>query len=257
LEENQTGLCLARGNVNNEIVCLNYGRVTSLALDPIEKKPLYRFFPGMKILSVGSFGCNMKCGFCQNYGISMVGSDCEHVYISPEELVQKSDELVSQKNIGIAFTYNEPLIGYEYVVDVARINKLKTVLVTNGLINEKPLMELLPYIDAMNIDLKCFSSGFYEKLKGDFEMVKRTIELSVQQCHVEVTTLIIPGENDSVEEITQLCKWLGSVNKDIPLHLSRFFPRYRYSGGSTEVSKIYELCNIAKEFLNYVYAGNV
>ncbi|HPF56355.1 MAG TPA: radical SAM protein, partial [Clostridiales bacterium] len=167
---------------------------------------------------------------------------------------------VPEGNIGLAFTYNEPLIWYEYVRDCAKLlreNGLKTVLVTNGMICLEPLLELLPLIDAMNIDLKGFSQKFYDLVKGDFETVKQTIALSAQQCHVEVTTLVIPGLNDDPKEIEDEAKWLASVNPEIPLHLSRFFPRYKMNDHrSTPIETIYDLRNIAAKYLKYVFFGN-
>jgi len=253
-------MCRARANLDGEIRCLNYGRLTSLSLDPIEKKPLARFCPGSLILSAGSFGCNLNCGFCQNYGISMADGTAETVSVTPEILVRKAKELIPKGNIGLAFTYNEPLIGYEFVYDcasLARENGLKTVLVTNGMICFHPLKNLLPYIDAMNIDLKGFSEDFYKKLGGDLETVKNTIVLSSKSCHVEVTTLVIPGENDSPGEMEKEAKWLASVDPDIPLHISRFFPRYRMlDKAPTSLETIYALRDTASQYLNYVYTGN-
>ncbi len=260
LAEGQTGFCRARSNRGGVIKADNYGLVTSMALDPIEKKPLYRFHPGSMILSVGSFGCNLRCPFCQNYGISMCGSDyAKASYVSPDELVEHAEALISKGNIGIAFTYNEPLIGYEYVRDCARLAKergLKTVLVTNGYINERPLKELLPLIDAMNIDLKAFTEQFYRSISGHIEPVKKAIEAASKECHVEVTTLIIPGENDSRQEMRSLSEWLAGIDKEIPLHISRFFPRYRMQKDATPVETVYSLKETARENLKYVYEGN-
>jgi pyruvate formate lyase activating enzyme len=231
-----------------------------MALDPIEKKPLYRFHPGSMILSVGSFGCNLRCPFCQNHGISMCDREAVRAsYIAPEELTAEAEALVQRGNIGIAFTYNEPLIGYEYVRDCAGLAKergLKTVLVTNGYINERPLKELLPIIDAMNIDLKAFTEEFYKSISGHIEPVKKAIEAASSECHVEVTTLIIPGENDSPGEMRLLSEWLAGISDNIPLHISRFFPRYRMQKDATPVETVCSLADIARENLKYVYEGN-
>ena len=261
LEEGQTGLCRARRNIGGRVVCDNYGKVTSLSLDPIEKKPLRRFYPGTKILSVGSYGCNLCCPFCQNSAISM--ADGEHariVEVSPEGLAEKAEELVVRGNIGIAYTYNEPLVGYEFVRDCAALVKargLKNVAVTNGCICEEPLKELLPLIDAMNIDLKGFTGRFYKMVGGDLNTVTRTIERSAQSCHVEVTTLVIPGENDSEEEMDALSGWLASVDAEIPLHVTRFFPCFKMDDrGPTPVETVYRLAEIARGHLRYVYEGN-
>lgn len=261
LEEGQTGFCRARGNRDGEIVCLNYGKLTSLALDPIEKKPLRRFFPGSMILSVGSFGCNLRCPFCQNSEISMAGeSDVSTVFMSPEMLVRKALDLVPSGNIGLAYTYNEPLVGYEYVRDCAELahgRGLKNVVVSNGTICEEPLLALLPLIDAMNIDLKGFTQEFYDKLSGNLETVKRAISLSAKQAHVEVTTLVITGENDSEAEMDALSAWLAGVDPEIPLHISRFFPCYKMlDRPPTPVETVYRLVETAKKHLRFVYSGN-
>ncbi|XOQ48553.1 MAG: Pyruvate formate-lyase 1-activating enzyme [Eubacteriales bacterium] len=261
LQEGQTGFCRARSNEGGKIVCKNYGRLTALALDPIEKKPLQRFYPGSRILSVGSYGCNLRCPFCQNCEISMAdGEQIETVEVSPAALVGKALELLPRGNIGIAYTYNEPLVGYEYVRDCAKLAKehsLKNVVVTNGNINEKPLQALLPDIDAMNIDLKGFTERFYTAIGGNLETVKRSIQIAAERCHVEVTTLVIPGENDSVEEMDALSRWLAGVSPEIPLHVSRFFPRWRMTDrGPTPVETIDCLAETARKNLRYVYKGN-
>lgn len=261
IEEGHIGLCNARKNKNGTIVCDNYGRMTAVALDPIEKKPLYHYYPGSKILSIGSYGCNLNCPFCQNCDISMVGKrDIETEQVDIEELVKKALQLRDRGNIGIAFTYNEPLIGFEFVRDCAaraREMNLKNVVVTNGYICEEPLKRLLPLIDAFNIDLKGFTESYYHKLRGDLETVKRSIELATAKCHVEITTLIVPGENDSEEEIEALSNWIANINPEIPLHISRFFPRWKmYDKEATPVNKVYHLAEIARKHLKYVYEGN-
>jgi pyruvate formate lyase activating enzyme len=262
IEEGHLGLCRARKNVNKKIICDNYGKITSLALDSIEKKPLYHFHPKSKILSVGSYGCNLNCPFCQNHDISMVGRKAiESSQVTCEELVEKA--LYYSKtmgNIGLAYTYNEPLIGYEFVRDCARLgqaNGLKNVLVTNGYICEEPLHELLPVIDGFNIDLKGFTDEYYSRLGGDLETVKRTITIASSHSHVEVTTLIVPGENDTDEEMMALSSWLAHINPGIPLHISRFFPRWKMKDkDATSVKQIYHLAEIARKNLKYVYEGN-
>jgi pyruvate formate lyase activating enzyme len=240
---------------------LNYGVVTAIALDPIEKKPLRHFYPGSRILSVGSFGCNLRCSFCQNYEISMAGIEEAHGRrMTPQSLVANALRLVGEGNIGLAYTYNEPLVGFEFVRDCAqeaKKNGLKNVLVTNGCFCEEPLREILPDIDALNIDLKAFNEKFYKKISGDLETVKQAIRIASETCHVEVTTLIVPGENDSEAEIRALSQWLGSVGRTIPLHLSRFFPRYEMMDReATDIAQVYHLADIARESLEFVYAGN-
>ena len=261
LDEGQTGLCRARGCRDGRVVPLNYGKLTSLALDPIEKKPLRRFHPGSFILSVGSFGCNLRCPFCQNYEISMASEgELYTVKFSPEQLADRATELVPQGNIGVAYTYNEPLVGYEYVRDLAVLiheRGMLNVLVTNGMVEEAPLRALLTSIDAANIDLKGFTTAWYKKLGGDLDTAKRSIMLAAEQCHTEVTTLLVPGENDSVDEIRDLARWLAGVDPNIPLHLSRFFPRYQMMDRLPEsVERVYRLADEARAYLTYVYTGN-
>ena len=270
LEEGQTGFCGGRTCRDGQVVAANYGKLTSLALDPIEKKPLKMFYPGSMILSLGSYGCNLRCPFCQNSSISWSQKAFEYKdradYYEPEEIVKTALNLHSRGNIGLAFTYNEPLIGYEFVRDTAKLAKesgLQNVLVTNGTATQKVLKEILPYIDAMNIDLKAFTEGFYKDfIGGDFQMVKDFITTAVQSCHVELTTLIIPGENDSEEEMRQLSTWVASLEnqtgKKIPLHITRFFPAFKLTDKDpTPVNIILRLVEIAKENLEFVFPGNI
>ena len=270
IEEGQSGFCGGRTCLNGQIVAANYGRLTAIALDPIEKKPLKMFRPVTQILSVGSYGCNLRCPFCQNSSISWSQQAFEYKEkadcYSPEEIVTTALNLRSRGNIGIAFTYNEPLIGYEFVRDTAKLAReagMQNVLVTNGTASQKVFGQISPYIDAMNIDLKAFTDRFYrEFLDGDFEIVKEFIEGAIQSCHVELTTLIIPDENDSEEEMRQLSNWISSLekryNKKIPLHITRFFPAFRLTDkGPTPVSTILELVETAKENLEFVFPGNI
>ena len=270
LEENSTGFCGSRTCQNGQIVAANYGKLTSLALDPIEKKPLKMFRPGSKVLSLGSYGCNLRCPFCQNYSISWSQKAFEYKdkaeYYTPQEIVKAALDFRAQGNIGLAFTYNEPLIGYEFVRDTAKLAKeagLENVLVTNGTATQKVLQEIAPYIDAMNIDLKAFTPRFYHDfVDGDFQMVKDFITGAVQSCHVELTTLIIPGENDSPQEMRELSAWVATLenqfNKKIPLHITRFFPAFKLTDKeATPISTIMNLVEIAKENLEFVFAGNV
>lgn len=262
LKEGQRGLCRARKNINGEITALNYGQVTAISLDPIEKKPLNRFHPGSSILSVGSFGCNLKCSFCQNHHISMASeNEIKVQFVKPEELINLALDLKDRGNIGIAYTYNEPLVGYEYVRDCAKLardNNLKNIVVTNGCFCQEPMKELLPFIDALNVDLKGFTSEFYKKIGGDLDTVKSFIKLASDYCHVEVTTLIIPGENDTEDEMRELSNFIFSVAPHIPLHISRFFPSYQMQDKRpTEIKTVYKLADIAREKLKYVYEGNV
>ena len=267
--EGQLGFCGGRIARNGRVEAYNYGRITSLALDPIEKKPLARFCPGSMILSVGSFGCNLRCPFCQNHEISWSGQAKRFAEtaetIRPEELVTLALSVRPRGNIGIAFTYNEPLIGYEFVRDTAKLAKaegLKTVMVTNGTAEPSILDELTPWIDVMNIDLKGFSDRYYKKvLDGDRQQVLSFIEAAAKACHVELTTLIVPGENDSEAEMQALSRWVSRLkNPDgtgVPLHISRFFPRFHMTDrAATDVRTIYRLAEVARESLDYVYTGN-
>ena len=273
IPEGGLGFCGARTCENGEVKAANYGRVTSLALDPIEKKPLARFHPGSYIVSVGSYGCNLRCPFCQNYQISWseearrLAKTAE--YIPPEELAAIAAQTKNRGNIGVAFTYNEPLIGWEYIRDTAKLvheQGMYNVIVTNGTASLEVLSELAPHIDAMNIDLKGFTDHYYnEVLGGDRAMTMAFIEEAVKHCHVELTTLIVPGENDSEDEIREMCAWIASLSgpnatgtgKDIPLHISRFFPRFNMTDRrATDVGLIYRLADIAREQLTYVYTGN-
>ena len=261
LDEGQAGFCRARVNRGGTVVPLSYGKVVSLALDPIEKKPLRRFHPGASILSVGSFGCNLRCPFCQNHEISMAGAgELRTEELSPGELAALAERMRPRGNLGAAYTYNEPLVGYEYVRDCAaavHARGMCNVLVTNGTIEEAPWRELLPRLDAANIDLKGFTQAWYERLGGDLETVKRNIAVAAEYCHIEVTTLLIPEENDGTDEIRALARWLADISPDIPLHLTRFFPRYRMTDRPpTPVETVYRLADVARETLRYVYPGN-
>ena len=258
LKDGQTGFCRARRNEHGANICANYGQLTSLAMDPIEKKPLIRFYPGSYILSAGSWGCNLACPFCQNHTISMhSGQDTRTVTVMPDELVRIA--LDHPESIGIAFTYNEPLIGWEYVLDCAvllRAHGLKTVLVTNGCIARSVMEKLIPYVDAMNIDLKG-DRTFYKELNGDYDAVRDTIAYVYDKCHLEVTSLIIPGKNDSEAWIRSEAEWLASLDPDIVLHLSRYFPRYRYTIPATEKDTVRRLRDIAAQYLHTVVTGNM
>jgi pyruvate formate lyase activating enzyme len=262
LKEGQTGRCRARKNENGKSVPVNYGKVTSVALDPIEKKPLARFYPGSMVLSVGSFGCNLSCPFCQNCGISTVGDGgIPTEFISPEELAALAKKLEARGNIGAAYTYNEPMVGYEYVRDASiEIKQLgmKNVVVTNGSVSTEALGEVLPYVDAYNIDLKCFTEAGYRALGGDLETVKAFIRAAADRAHVELTTLIVPGFNDDKNEMAALSAWVASVDRKIPLHITRFFPRYKMADKSpTNVAVLHGLADVAKKQLDTVLLGNV
>ncbi len=262
LKNGQSGLCRARKNENGQNLCLNYGKITSMALDPIEKKPLYMFYPGAKILSLGSFGCNLNCPFCQNDSISCADErTASWEYLSPGKLAGIAEGLKGEGNIGIAFTYNEPMIAWEFILDMAvEIKKrdMKNVVVTNGSVSLEILEKLLPYIDAFNIDLKGFTQAWYKKLGGDLQSVLDFIIRAAKGSHVELTTLIVPDENDSVEEMRHICEWIASVDKGIPLHITRFFPRRDMKERApTDIALMRRLYECAREELPNVFLGNV
>ena len=273
LREGQTGSCGARTSRDGEVRPDWYGKISSLALDPIEKKPLAQFHPGSLILSAGGLGCNLHCPFCQNHEIAQ--RDREGSFsvpaesMPPEELAELAAYYRPRGNIGLAFTYNEPLVCWEYVRDTAKLVRergMLNVMVTNGCAETAILDRLSPYVAAMNIDLKGFTDRYYrDVLGGDRRMVMDFIREAVQRCHVELTTLIVPGENDSEEEMLELSSWIaglgnvygGRTGKEIPLHISRFFPRYHMTDKRpTEVRKVYALVKAAEKNLRYVCPGN-
>ncbi len=262
LKEGQTGRCRARKNENGKSVCISYGLLTSIALDPIEKKPLAKFSPGSMILSAGSFGCNLACPFCQNASIAAAGEkDTVTERVPPESLAALSEKLSLRGNIGVAFTYNEPMVGFEYVRDTARLVRerhMKNVVVTNGSSSLEALEEVLPFIDAFNIDLKGFTPEYYKKLGGDLKTVQAFIRAAAGRSHVELTTLIVPGENDTPEEMQKLSAWVAGIDNAIPLHITRFFPHGRMRDRQpTDIGLMRRLAAIANEKLQTVLLGNV
>ncbi|RKD34152.1 AmmeMemoRadiSam system radical SAM enzyme [Thermohalobacter berrensis] len=256
IREGNIGICRVRKNDNGKLYTLNYGQITSYAYDPIEKKPLYHFYPGKNIFSIGSFGCNLKCSFCQNWQIAHETPPAQ--WAKPKDLITLANR---NNSIGIAYTYNEPSIWYEFVLETAneaKKNNLKNVLVTNGYIQEEPLKKLLPYIDAMNIDVKSFSNKYYKELcGGELEPVLRTVEIANKSVLVEITTLIVQDENDDLENLEKLFKWISSIDKEIPLHLTRYYPSYKLKNEATKIETIVKAKDIAKKYLDYVYIGNV
>lgn len=268
--DGKTGACGVRKNIDGKLVSIVYGKPIAIHIDPIEKKPLYHFYPGSRIFSIGTFGCNLSCRFCQNYDISQFNPTkdidaLENIkYLSPQEIV----ELCRYYGLKfIAFTYNEPTIFYEYMYDIAKLCKdpknnyeIKTVVVSNGQINEEPLRNLLPYIDAFNIDLKAFNERFYKILcNGDLETTKNTIKIIIEEKkHIEVTFLLIENYNDDKQEFLEMCKFLKSLDENIVLHISRAFPHYKLSFiKPTPIKLLDEFYNIAKSQLKNVYLGNV
>ena len=260
LSDGATGLCHARSAKDGKIVCDNYGHVTSLALDPIEKKPLAMFRPGSKILSAGSYGCNMHCRWCQNDSISRgyVRADV----LTPEELVEIALDTRRRGNIGIAYTYNEPSVGYEFVVDCAGLavqNGLVNVMVTNGMLSQERFDNLLSYIDAYNIDLKTGSASKYETIGGDISLICGNIKMaSSRGRHVELTTLVVPGFNDDEDDFGAIVDFIAGTDRNIPLHITRFFPAGEMRNAApTELDVLYRFRDIAKEKLENVFLGNV
>lgn len=250
------GQCRARENIDGKLYAINFGETTSIAMDTIEKKPLYHYHPGKLILSICPNSCNMKCPWCQNAEISQ--EEFPTRFVPPEDMVRIA---LKNASFGIAYTYTEPLTWFEYIKETGGLAKekgLKNVLVTNGMINEKPLLEILPLIGALNIDLKSMNPDVYKRtVKGDLETVLNTIRITKKHCHVEVTDLLIPDLNDSSEEIEKLVDFVEGIGVDTPLHFSRYFPHYRWTAPSTPTETIIRAYNIARERLHYVYVGNI
>lgn len=257
LADGGTGICRVRQNRRGELSLPYYGMLSALAMDPIEKKPLYHFHPGSRILSAGFYGCNFRCPFCQNYNISQQLAEGGSV-TTPEELVQAA---VRQGSVGIAYTYSEPLVHFEYILKsakLARENGLKNVLVTNGYINPTPAAELLEWIDAANVDLKSFNGDFYQdEIRGTLDPVLAFIKQAAGVVSLEVTTLVIPGKNDSTSEIRAISGFISDISAEIPLHLSCYYPTYKYTVKATTPDTVFDLARTAREKLKYVYEGNV
>ena len=263
IKAGNSGICGVRLNENGTLVAASYGKVSALHLDPIEKKPLYHFFPGSKILSVGSIGCNLDCAYCQNHDISQAEIGTYHIAqtFSPTQMV--SEALRYPENIGIAYTYSEPVVWFEYVLETAMAAHtagLKNVMVTNGFINEKPLSELLPFIDAFCVDLKAFSEPFYHKITaGALAPVLKSLK-QIRQAgkHLEIVNLVIPQINDNEAEFEAMLQWIANeLGENTIFHLSRYFPRYRLGIEPTPLYTLDKLAEIARQKLKFVYVGNV
>jgi len=257
LTEGKHGICGSRSMQQGRLVTDNYGELVTLAVDPIEKKPLYHFYPGAEITSTGANGCNLKCLHCQNWTISQ--EETHTTNVSPERLVQAA---LQHDSIGIAFTYTEPMIWFEYIMDTAPLCReagLKVVLVTNGYVNEAPLEELLAVTDAMNVDLKGIRPEFYKRIcKGKVEPILSNIRrIAGAGVHLEVTNLVIPTLNDADDDLTALADFVASVSDMIPLHLSAYRPEYKLDIPATPLETLLRAREIAEERLKYVYLGNV
>jgi len=255
LHEGELGFCRGRKVEQGRLFATNYARVAALAIDPIEKKPLYHYHPGTQILSLGPNGCNLNCIFCQNWEISREESPTEELDIDALYLMARR-----QQPMQVAFTYAEPLMWYEYIWDFAhKYPDVNVVIVTNGYLNQEPWKKLLPFIAAMNIDLKSIRNEFYRtQCGGSIEPVKRNIRMAYEAgVHIELTFLLIPGLNDSQEEIQELAEFIASIDRNIPLHISAYRPAYRLHIPATTSEQVKTACDVAAVYLNRVYAGNV
>ena len=257
IKEEKTGICRVRKNIEGKLYSLNYGKLTAIHDDPVEKKPLYHFMPGTRTLSIGSYGCNFACRFCQNYEIAQEQPSFI-IDRTPEDIVNMA---IREGFPSISYTYNEPTVFYEFMLDTAKLahsKGLKNIMVTNGFIENEPLEELLEYMDAFNIDLKTFNDETYRRICGGrLEPVLETIKLASSKSHVEVTTLIVTGMNDTEEELTRIFEWLAGVDENIPLHLTRYFPAYKYNEPPTDVDFMRRMHEKARKYLTNVHLGNI
>lgn len=258
LKPGQRGYCRGRENIDGRLYAVNYGRTASAAVDPIEKKPLYHFHPGSQILSIGPNSCNLSCKFCQNSEISQFTVPTEKV--NPRSLADIAEE---RNSIGVAYTYTEPFMWYEFLLDCCaefRKRGMLNVLVTNGYVNPEPFAKLAPLIDAMNIDLKSMDESFYYKLCGGVHLkpVLKTIETAYEAgIHIELTQLLISGANDHPEQIARTVDWIAGIGREIPLHFSRYFPRHKYRAPATKPDTLKSAYDIAAAKLDWVYVGNI
>jgi pyruvate formate lyase activating enzyme len=272
IDPGDSGFCFIRKNVDGVLYAMEYGRVSSAQLDPIEKKPLLNFHPGTTIFSIGGIGCNLRCPWCQNWNIaqprdSLPGLSVDSVIdkftesMSPDRVVDLAKAYESSNCIGVAYTYNEPFIWFEFVKDIAERVKnegMYNVMVTNGYVMPDPLRAIIPYIDAMNIDVKGIDDSFYRRLQGHIKPVMKTAEFAKEHCHVEIANLVIPGLNDSAEDFKKLVDWVaGSLGKDTPLHFTRYFPNYKWATPPTNIESLRLAESIAREKLDFVYLGNI
>ncbi len=263
ISNGSTGICGVRKNIDGKLYLLVYGKVVAKHIDPIEKKPIKHFLPGTLSFSIGTIGCNLGCSFCQNYDITQFkefyGDKILGENIGPKQIVTQA---VRARCKSVAYTYNEPTVFIEFVKDIARFAKrrdLKNIMVTNGFMTAKAFNFVKNYIDAMNIDLKSFNDKFYQeickaKLKPVLDTIKRAHKNGM---HVEITTLVIPGENDSIEELEKIAKFISSINPEIPWHVTRYFPHYKLKKPITPIDTIKKACEIGEKHLKNVYMGNI
>lgn len=265
IAEGKSGICRTRKNVEGKLLAISYGVVSALALDPIEKKPLFHYYPGSKILSLGSVGCNLKCQFCQNHAIAQALEFDFARYsqnVTADSILKRAKETVGEGNIGVAYTYNEPTVGIEFMLEVAgkvKAKGLKNVMVSNGFIESEPLHELLSVMDAFNIDLKSSTDEFYRStLGGCIEPVLSTLsEIDKAGKHLEITYLVVPNGNDDRKQFRETCRWIAShLSPKTVLHVTRYFPNYHFNSPPTSLSSVLDLYGIAKEHLSHVYLGN-
>ena len=263
INENKSGICGVRINDGGKLYTSIYGSCSSIAADPIEKKPLYHFYPGTLALSMGTIGCNFKCDHCQNYSISTVDKQYHYMKeIDPEQVVEYAKQYSCQ---GVSYTYNEPTIWHEFCFDSAKLVKkggLYTCYVSNGYIDEDALKEISSYLDAMNIDVKAFNEDFYKNIcKARLKPVLKTCKLAKELgIHIELTYLVIPGYNDSRNEVRSFCKWIiDTLDNQTPVHFSRFHPDHNMTDvPRTPMETLLKIYNIAKEVgVLYPYLGNV
>ncbi|MBP2674237.1 MAG: Radical domain protein [Deltaproteobacteria bacterium] len=252
----KAGICGVRENRGGTLYAATYGKVAAVAMDPIEKKPLFHFHPGASILSIGSVGCNFRCEFCQNWHLVQKKVPLEDTRIG--DLVATARR---EGSIGIAYTYNEPLIQFEFVLDCSKAFReagMKNVLVTNGFVSPEPLSELLPFVDAMNIDLKSMDPSFYREVcGGDLSAVLDTVRTAAKRTHVELTTLLYTGHNDSEGQVRAVIDFVAATDPEIPLHISRYFPQHRATAPPTPPARLEAAWRAARERLPYVYVGNL
>lgn len=263
IQKNQTGICGVRTNVDDKLYLLVYGKIVTKKIDPVETKPLKNFLPGTLTFSIGTIGCNFECSFCKNYDISQFkdfyGDKIIGENLSPRQIVTQA---ARAKCKSISYAFNEPTVYIEFVKDIcrfARRRQLKNIIVTNGFMTSKAFNFIKNYIDAMIVDLKSFSDEFYKKIcKASIKPVLDTIKRAHKnKIHLEITTIIIPGENDSMEELSKIPKFIASIDPEIPWHVTRYFPHYKLQKSITPIETLKQAVEIGKKYLKNVYMSNI